>query len=277
MPPVVTLDEIADYPDAVVADVRWYLDGRDGHDAYTAGHLPGAVFVSLDRDLAAHALPAVEGRHPLPTPLAFALAMGALGIGDGTTVIAYDDTGGMTAGRLVVMLRMLGHDAALLDGGMAAFDGELMPGDGAVPEHLDFTPKDWPADRTATTDETIAIASRPDGVVLDARATPRFTGEVTAIDPRPGHIPGATSAPWSDVLDATTGRFKSPDELREHFARLGAVDASDVVGSCGSGVSTCINIIAMEHAGLRPARLYAASFSGYAADANRDVELGPGR
>ncbi len=277
MPPVVSFDDIADYPDAVVADVRWYLDGRSGQLAYTAGHLPGAVFVDLDRDLAAHDLPAAEGRHPLPTPQAFALAMGALGIGDDTTVIAYDDTGGMTAGRLVVMLRMIGHEAALLDGGMAAFDGGLMPGDGAVPEHVDFTPKEWPADRIATTDETIAIAARPDGIVLDARAAPRFTGEVTAIDPRPGHIPGATNAPWSDVLDPTTGRFKSPDVLREHFARLGIVDATDVVGSCGSGVSTCLNIIAMERAGLPPARLYAASFSGYVADPNRDVEMGPGR
>jgi thiosulfate/3-mercaptopyruvate sulfurtransferase len=276
MPPVVAFDDIGLYPDAVVADVRWYLDGRSGHDAYAAGHLPGAVFVDLDRDLAAHDLPAVEGRHPLPTPQAFALAMGAFGIGDDTTVIAYDDTGGMTAGRLVVMLRMLGREAALLDGGIAAFDGELMPGDGAVPEHLDFTPQAWPAHRIATTDETVAIAARSDGVVLDARAAPRFTGEVTAIDPRPGHIPGATNAPWSDVLDPT-GRFKSADELREHFARLGVVDATEVVGSCGSGVSTCINIIAMERAGLPPARLYAASFSGYAADSNRDVELGPGR
>jgi thiosulfate/3-mercaptopyruvate sulfurtransferase len=277
MPPVVSLAEIADYPDAVIADVRWYLDGRSGRDAYEAGHLPGAVFVDLERDLAAHDLPAVEGRHPLPTPEAFALAMGALGIGDDTTVIAYDDTGGVTAGRLVVMLRMIGHRAALLDGGIAAFDGELMPGAGAVPEHLDFTPQPWPLDRLATTAETIAIAASPDGVVLDARPAPRFTGEVVQVDPRPGHIPGATNAPWSAVLDAGTGCFKSPEELHEHFANLGVTGANQVVGSCGSGVSTCINILAMERAGLPPARLYAASFSGYSADPDREVELGAGR
>ena len=117
--PVVGADS---FPDgAVLVDVRWYLDGRDGRVAYEAGHLPGAIWIDLERDLSRHDLPASEGRHPLPTPTAFAVAMSALGIGDDTVVVAYDDTGGVTAGRLVVMLRMLGRSAALLDGGLGAW------------------------------------------------------------------------------------------------------------------------------------------------------------
>jgi thiosulfate/3-mercaptopyruvate sulfurtransferase len=277
MPPIVSVDDLATYPDAVLSDVRWYLDGRSGRVAYEQGHLPGAVFVDLERDLAAHNLPAAEGRHPLPTPAAFALAMGALGIGDDSVVIAYDDTGGMTAGRLVVMLRMLGRDAAVLDGGIGAWHGPLMTGNGAVPEHLHFTACEWPSDRLATADQTAELALSPDALVLDARATPRFTGEVTAIDPRPGHVPGAASAPWSETINPDTGRFKATPELRGHFKQLGAFDAKSVVTYCGSGVSACMNIVAMEQAGLPPARLYVGSWSGYSADPDREAELGAGR
>src|SRR5262245_23223615 len=121
--PLVAPDWLADHVrDVVVADVRWYLDGRDGRAAYEAGHVPGAVFIDLDRDLAAKAGP-TAGRHPLPSPEAFAAAMSRAGIGDDTAVVAYDDSGGGTAGRLVWMLRVLGHDAALLDGGLLAWTG----------------------------------------------------------------------------------------------------------------------------------------------------------
>ena len=124
IPPVVGADLIGELSGAVLADVRWYLDGRDGHAAFAEGHLPGAVWVDLDRHLAAHGLPASEGRHPLPTPEAFAASMGSLGIGDDTVVVAYDDTGGLTAGRLVTMLRWLGRSAAVLDGGLAGWTAE---------------------------------------------------------------------------------------------------------------------------------------------------------
>lgn len=130
-------------PGAVVVDVRWYLDGTDGRAAYQAGHLPGAVWADLDTQLAAHDRPATEGRHPFPSAQAFAAAMGALGIGDDTVVVAYDDSGGLTAGRLVVMLRMIGHDAALLDGGLAAWTAAGNPvesGPGRTPEPAAFTP-----------------------------------------------------------------------------------------------------------------------------------------
>lgn len=180
-------------PGAVVVDVRWYLDGTDGRAAYQAGHLPGAVWADLDTQLAAHDRPATEGRHPFPSAQAFAAAMGALGIGDDTVVVAYDDSGGLTAGRLVVMLRMIGHDAALLDGGLAAWTAAGNPvesGPGRTPEPAAFTPVQWPTTRLATADDALVHAANG-GAVLDARAPERFTGEVILVDPRPGHVPGA--------------------------------------------------------------------------------------
>ena len=277
MPPIVSIDELVDHPDAVIADVRWYLDGRDGRAAYEAGHLPGAVFVDLEHDLATSTKPATAGRHPLPEPEAFAAAMSSLGIGDDSTVIAYDDSGGMTAGRLVVMLRMIGRDAAILDGGIGLWQGELMTGPGVIPEQLDFTPCEWPLDRLADEAEVAEVAASSAGLVLDARNLERFTGQLTTIDPRPGHIPGAASAPWSDTIDPATKRFRSAADLRERFNALGVSESEAVVAYCGSGVSACMNVLAIERAGLPVPRLYVASFSGWSADADREVEVGPGR
>jgi thiosulfate/3-mercaptopyruvate sulfurtransferase len=271
IPVVVDASFVDEHPDAVVVDVRWYLDGRDGRAAYETGHLPGAVWVDLEHQLAAHGAPATEGRHPLPTPEHFAAAMGSLGIGEHTTVVAYDDTGGLTAGRLVVMLRMLGREAALLDGGLGAWPGAVHTG-WVEPTPTAFTAAPWPTDRLASADETVALAAG-DGVVIDARARERFTGEVTQIDPRPGHIPGASCAPWSAVLGAD-GRLRPPDELRAHYAALGIGAGTPTVAYCGSGVSACMNIVAMEHAGLPPARLFVASWSGWSADPQRPAALG---
>ena len=293
--PVVTADSISALGDTalgdtalgdtVLADVRWYLDGRDGRAAYEAGHLPGAIWVDLERDLSRHDLPASEGRHPLPTPAAFAAAMSALGIGDDTVVVAYDDTGGVTAGRMVVMLRMLGRSAALLDGGFGAWIADGRPVETGASPKLDsnraratFTFTDWPKDRLASADEAADHAASG-GALLDSRAHERFTGEQVLIDPRPGHMPGARSAPWAALHDAD-GRLLGRAELRAHFHRLGADSPNDspnkdtAVAYCGSGVSACLNVIAMEHAGLTPARLYVGSWSGWAADASRPVELG---
>ncbi|MDO8390548.1 MAG: sulfurtransferase [Actinomycetota bacterium] len=259
----------------VLADVRWYLDGRDGHAAYAAAHLPGALWVDLHHDLAGHDLPATAGRHPLPTPAEFAAAMSALGIGDDTVVVAYDDTGGVTAGRLVVMLRMLGSDAALLNGGLTAWiadGGEIETGPGRTPTAVPFTAAPWPIRRLASADDTVAHAAAG-GAVLDARAAERFTGAVTMIDPRPGHIPGARNAPCAAVL-GTDGRFLPTAELLAHYERLGATTDPAPVAYCGSGVSACMNVLAMEHVGLTPPRLYVASFSGWSADAEREVHTG---
>src|SRR3954469_3466924 len=158
VPPIVDADWLADRRDAgVVADVRWYLDDRDGRAAYDAGHIPGAVFVDLDADLAGPGSPA-EGRHPLPAPEEFAAAMGRLGIGDDDTVVAYDDQGGVMAARLVWMLRATGHDAALLDGGIAAYDGPLeTPPPDREPKR--FTARPWPADRVASIDDAADAAN----------------------------------------------------------------------------------------------------------------------
>lgn len=261
----------------VLADVRWYLDGRDGHAAYSAAHLPDALWVDLEGGLAGHGLPATEGRHPFPTPADFAAAMGTLGIGDDTIVVAYDDGGGITAGRLVVMLRMLGRDAALLDGGLDAWVAAGRPvetGSGRTPVPTTFTAAPWPTERFASADETAAHAAAG-GPVLDARAAERFTGEVTMIDPRPGHIPGARNAPWPAVLGADR-RMLPTAELLAHYGRLGATDPDAApIAYCGSGVSACMNVLAMEHAGLTPPRLYVASFSGWSADPAHPVELGP--
>lgn len=277
LPPVVDASYLLAHPEVVRADVRWYLDGRDGRAAFEQAHLPGAVWVDLDASLAAHGLPPSEGRHPLPDPVHFAAAMGALGIGDHTVVVAYDDTGGMTAGRLVTMLRMIGHQAALLDGGLAAWraDGHPVasgPAEPLSPAH--FTAVPWPVHRVASADETAAHAATG-GAVIDARAHERFTGEVAMIDPRPGHVPGARSAPWASVL-GPDGRLRPVAELRAHFEALGATDG-EVIAYCGSGVSACMNIVAMEHAGLEPARLYPASWSGWSSDPERPTELGEAR
>ena len=259
------------HPHVTLVDVRWYLDGRDGRAAYEAGHLPGAVWADMDHQLAAHQAPETEGRHPFPTPRHFAAAMSALGIGDDSTVVAYDDTGGVTAGRLVVMLRMLGHDAALLDGGLNVWPGPVETA-WVEPTPAAFTERPWPADRLASADY-VAAAPGEGCIVIDARSRQRFTGEVAQIDPRPGHIPGARSAPWTDALTAT-GHLRPVDELRAHYAALGIVEDVPTVAYCGSGVSACVNVIAMEHAGLRPPRLYVGSWSGWSADADRPVALG---
>jgi len=279
IPVVVDHAQLPQHPDAVLVDVRWYLDGRNGRAAYEAEHLPGAVWVDLDRELAAHDGAPTEGRHPLPAPAVFAAAMTRIGVGDHTPVIAYDDTGGVTAGRLVVMLRMLGHDAALLDGGLRA--SPAAPATGWVeptPAATPFTPRPWPADRLADADETARIAASDGaaGIVIDARAAERFSGELAMIDPRPGHVPGARSAPWASVL-GDDGRLPSVDRLRAHYGSLGITDAeagNAAVAYCGSGVSACVNIVAMEHAGLGTPRLYVASWSGWSADPDRPAALG---
>ena len=240
----------------VLADVRWYLDGRSGRTAYEKGHLPGAVFIDLDTALARPGSPA-DGRHPLPDAASFAAAMSAAGIGDHDQVIAYDDAGGVIAARLVWMLRAIGHDAALLDGGLVGWSGELTT-EVPVRAAARFTAREWPADRLAGLDET-ADGSR---VVLDARDGARFRGDVEPVDPRAGHIPGARNLPCRDNLDAA-GRFLPVAELRERFAAAGADGTTEVISYCDSGVTACHNLIAMEHAGLGAGRLFPGSWSQY--------------
>ena len=268
IPPVVDQAWWQAHRDSVVlADVRWYLDGRSGRAAYDGGHLPGAVFVDLDRWLAAPPSPAA-GRHPLPPPEVFAEGMASLGIGDDDTVLAYDDGGGTTAARLVWLLRVTGHSAALLDGGLTAYDGPMETAAPARPRAT-FTPRPWPAERLADAD----AALDPANVVLDGRAPERFRGEVEPVDPRAGHIPGARSLPVRGHV-ADDGRFLPVDVLRERFAAAGVTDDSPVVSYCGSGVNACHTLLALELAGFGPGRLYAGSWSQYSSDPARLVATG---
>jgi thiosulfate/3-mercaptopyruvate sulfurtransferase len=268
IPPVVDLAWVQQHRDALVlADVRWYLDGRSGRAAYDAGHLPGAVFVDLDADLAAHGEPG-SGRHPLPEPDHFAARMAALGIADGDTVVAYDDGGGVNAARLVWMLRVTGHEAALLDGGIASYEGPLER-EAPRRERATFTPRPWPADRLADIDD----ATDPRNVVVDARDAVRFRGEIEPVDPRAGHIPGAVNLPCRTNLDAD-GRFLPPDELRRRFQDVGVADGPTVVSYCGSGVTACHNLLALEHAGFAPGRLYPGSWSQYSAHPDLPIATG---
>jgi thiosulfate/3-mercaptopyruvate sulfurtransferase len=259
--------------EVVFADCRWYLDGRSGRAAYEGGHIPGAVFVDLETALTRHADPADAGRHPLPQPEAFAAALGALGIGDEDTVVAYDDAGGVIAARLVWMLRVTGHEAALLDGGLDAWRGELETTP-AVRDPVTFTAREWPAERLATIEE-VAVASQIDDtrvapVLIDARQRERYEGEPDDLDPRAGHIPGARSVACRENLDAD-GRLLPLGQLRE---RLDFGPGKEVISYCGSGVTACHNLLAMEQAGLGPGRLFPGSWSQWSRDPGRPVQTG---
>jgi thiosulfate/3-mercaptopyruvate sulfurtransferase len=268
IPPVVDSSWLAEHRDRVVlADVRWYLDGRSGRAAYDAGHLPGAVFVDLDHWLAGHG-DSSQGRHPLPDPDVFAEGMSRLGVADDAVVVAYDDEGGVIAARLVWMLRATGHDAALLDGGLTAYDGPLstVP---ASPAPAAFTARPWPADRLAD----VADVTDPAATVVDARNRDRYRGEHEPVDPRAGHVPGAVNLPCRENVDAT-GRFLPVEALRERLRAAGVVEGADVVSYCGSGVTACHNLLAIEHAGLGTGRLYPGSWSQYSRLPGRPVATG---
>jgi thiosulfate/3-mercaptopyruvate sulfurtransferase len=256
----------------VLADCRWYLDGRSGRDAYEGGHVPGAVFVDLDAALTNRGVdPAAAGRHPLPEPEDFAAAMGALGIGDDDTVVAYDDAGGVIAGRLVWMLRATGHEAALLDGGLGVWRGELGTSP-VVREPTTFTARPWPAERLATIDEVASAALSGAAAVIDARQRERFEGEPDGVDPQAGHIPGALSVPCRENLDAD-GRLLPARQLR---ARFDFGEGTEVISYCGSGVTACHNLLALEQAGRGRGRLFPGSWSQWSRDPARPVQTGAG-
>lgn len=259
--------------DVAIADCRWYLDGRSGRDAHRAGHIPGAVWLDTDADLADAPSPA-GGRHPLPDPQRFAAAMGAAGIGDRTPVVAYDDAGGSIAARLWWMLSVLGQPAAVLDGGIGAWEGPLAAGDRATrPQPAHFTARQWPAEATLTAAQVHPASRGRDLILLDARVAARYRGEDTSVDARPGHIPGALSAPWPDNL-GPDGRMLPAGALRERFAALGADGARPVGASCGSGVTACHDLLAMAVAGLPAGRLHVGSWSAWSADPANPVALG---
>lgn len=274
--PVVSPDWLVDHlddPSLVIADVRWYIDGRSGEAAYDAGHLPGAVWVDLDRDLAGPA-GLGPGRHPLPSPEAFAEAMNRLAIGDGDVVVCYDDAGGSIAARLWWMLNAVGQPAAVLDGGISSWTGELSIDLPSQRPDSVFSVKPWPIGSTVDVVAVDTLRRGADAVVLDARSADRYRGEENPIDKRLGHIPGASSAPWQDNLDPETGRFRSASVLRERFTALGVRSDRPAICHCGSGVTACHNVLALEIARLPGARLYPGSWSDWAADPGRPVATG---
>ncbi|MFD6532638.1 sulfurtransferase [Streptomyces sp. NPDC060184] len=277
VPPFARVEELGGLPGRVVlADVRWYLDGRSGRAAYEGGHLPGAVFADLDRRLTGPPTP-VGGRNPLPAPELFAEGMRELGIGDDDIVVAYDDQGGVIAARLVWMLRVTGRRAAILDGGLAAYldaHPDSLTTDEPKPEKGEFSVRAWPAKALVEADDLVG----PEALTVDARNRDRFVGAQDPVDPRPGHVPGAANVPCRENLDGL-GRLLPVQRIRDNFA-AGGVDAdtaSKVVSYCGSGVTACHNLLTLEHTGLGRGRLYVGGWSAYSRDEARPVETGPAR
>ena len=262
--------------DLILCDVRHDLMQPDwGAAEYANAHIPGAQFVALDRDLSAPKT-GTNGRHPLPTPEAAAAVFSRLGIGDTRQVVAYDQGNGMYAARLWWMLRWLGHDAvAVLDGGFAKWtkEGHAVTGEVLAPQPVSFgihrvTP-------TVNASGVRASLHRHTLFLVDARAPERFRGDVEPVDKVAGHIPGAHNRPFTQNLDAD-GTFKHPAFLRAEFnTLLDGASHETVVHSCGSGVSACHNILAMEIAGLPGTRLYPGSWSEWSADPMRPIERGP--
>jgi thiosulfate/3-mercaptopyruvate sulfurtransferase len=258
-------------PGVRVVDVRWYLDPkRSGREAYLAGHIPAAVFLDVEEDLSApgggRGLP--TGRHPWPPEEQVARVMSAAGIGPRTRVVAYDDQSGATAARLWYVLRAHGHDdAAVLDGGIAKWIAEgraLETGAVSVP------PARFEARlRPGFVVDKAGMLARGDALVFDARAADRYRGETEPIDPRAGHVPGALSMPFAANLTAG-GVFRPPAELRARFA---AAEGREPIVYCGSGVTACHDLLALELAGLK-GRLYAGSWSEWSSDPSLPVATG---
>jgi thiosulfate/3-mercaptopyruvate sulfurtransferase len=267
-----TLAEHLDDPQWRVFDCRHQLaDATYGEQAYARGHVPGAFFLQLDRDLSSP-MNGRNGRHPLPDPQQLASKLGAAGVSATTQVLVYDDAGGMVAGRLWWLLRWLGHDrVALLDGGIGEWVKQGRPVTAALPKSAPAVFSIDKRDCVVSADEVFANIGRAEFCLIDARAPDRFRGENETLDPVGGHIPGARNRFFRDNLDAD-GFFRPAPELRREFLALLAGSAPEqAVMQCGSGVSACHNILAMDIAGLPGARLYAGSWSEWCSDPERPV------
>jgi thiosulfate/3-mercaptopyruvate sulfurtransferase len=262
----------ADRADLVLLDVRWALGDERGHEHYLAGHLPGAVYVDLETELAAPPS-AAEGRHPLPSLQRLQEAARRWGIRSGSRVIAYDASGGTAAARAWWLLRWGGlSDVRLLDGGLDAWrraggaldTGEVVP----APGDVRLTGSGMPV---LAMDDAAALPASG-GVLLDARAAERYRGEFEPIDPRAGHVPGAVSAPTTENLNPD-GTFRPAADLRRRFAELGIGSGQPVGVYCGSGVTASHEIAALAEAGIEAA-LWPGSWSQWSADPARPAATG---
>lgn len=275
---VATLARELGRADWVVVDCRFTLtDAAAGKAAYERSHIPGARYAHLDDDLARQ--PAVhEGRHPLPDPERFAATLGAWGVTADDTVVAYDEGSGAIAARLWWLLGWIGHERrAVLDGGFAAWQEAGLPVEQAAPAFAArrYEPRRAPQwDAVVPTDEIERIVAAGD-LLVDARAAPRYRGEQEPIDPKAGHVPGARNRPFSANVTAS-GRFRSAAELRAELGEmLGGRRPEQLVAMCGSGVTACHLLLAMEVAGLPGGRLYAGSWSEWIRDPVRPIGTGP--
>jgi len=265
--PLVSAEWLRDHrgePDLRVVDLRWKLGGPPGREGYDAGHLPGAVFIDLDRDITA---PSGPGRHPIPSREQFQAAMRRAGVNRGDRVVAYDDAGGSVAARLWWLLRFFGHErAAVLDGGLQAW-GQPLEIEAPAPAAGDFE---------AAEPNRAEVVDRHGlhGLLLDARAPERYRGEVEPVDPKAGHIPGARSAFWQESLDERQ-HFKAGEELRQRFRDLGVESGEEVIAQCGSGVNAAHVLLALELAGFKGARLYEGSWSDWSSHPDAPVATGP--
>ena len=267
----------ADDPNWVVVDVRSSLaDLEAGRRAYGTAHIPGAVFADLAADLS-DPPGGGRGRHPLPSSEAMEHTFGSLGISAGRQVVVYDESDGMYASRLWWMLRYAGHaDVAVLDGGIAKWIAEGRPVAGGTERHaqVPFVVAPRPEMIADVSDVDVARTD-PERVVVDSRSPDRFRGENETIDPVAGHIPGARNYFFKNNVSAG-GALRDPEDLARSFTRLlGELGPERSIFYCGSGVTACQNLLALEHAGLRGARLYPGSWSEWISDPGRPVATGP--
>ena len=271
---------LADHRDdstVVIADVRWSLAGPSGRTLSDQGHIPGAHFVDLDRDLAAPKGRG-PGRHPLPDEKDFARVLSRIGVRRESRVVAYDGAGGAIAARLWWLLRYFGvGGGSVLDGGLAAWQalgGELTEEE---PSPVDAPLLELNPNRALVAEATEVEMLREHGraVILDARALERYEGREEPIDPRPGHIPGARSAPFAENLEG--GRMRPADELAARYRELGALEAETIVAYCGSGVTACHDLLALTLVGRDDAKLDPGSWSDWSSDPSRPAATGPDR
>ena len=271
--PLISVTELREAIDSEnppkLLDVRWKLGGPPGALEYGSGHIPTAVYVDLDSELARHGKP-TDGRHPLPDSADLESAARRWGLNNGDSVVVYDDAFGMSAARAWWLLRYAGvSDVRVLDGGYAAWCAVNAPismsDESPAPGNVQLRYGSLP---TIDTDGAVRLAR--DGVLLDARALERYRGDVEPIDPRAGHIPGAMSAPTAENLDSS-GLMLAPEALAERFSRVGVSENTRVGVYCGSGVTAAHEALALVVAGLPMPALYPGSFSAWSNDPEREV------